>query len=355
MKNLLTLIAILISVSGSAQFYQPYYNSVDWSTDMYVNNSGKPAINAPKVSRAFDSSMRFHWYVKSMYFDTLRSNTPADPTGVDRIMWHRMSDGKLMFSLASGWYNKNQVDSGMLLRQTFADTSWDATKSWVNSRGFLTSFTEVDPTVPANVKAITAGNITSWNNKFDVPTGTISQVVLGNGTLGALPPNIDTSSLSNRIDTKLNKTDTASLSGRINTKMGYADTVSLSNRINGKLTAPTITNSVSRTLNTNFTVSSTKMAFVTYSVTCSATNPLLAGSSTANAFLEYSINSGANWVTVSQQSATSSVALAVAVAITQAQTAPISGWVPANALVRLRTTTTGTATVTYISGQETTF
>ena len=42
---------------------------------------------------------------------------------------------------------------------------------------------------------------------------------------------IDTTSLSNRIDTKLNESDTASLSARINLKLNSTDTSSLSNRI----------------------------------------------------------------------------------------------------------------------------
>lgn len=46
---------------------------------------------------------------------------------------------------------------------------------------------------------------------------------------------IDTLSLSNRIDAKLNKADTASLSSRIDAKLAKADTLSLSNRIDTKL------------------------------------------------------------------------------------------------------------------------
>ena len=46
---------------------------------------------------------------------------------------------------------------------------------------------------------------------------------------------IDTASLSNRINLKLNATDTASLSNRINLKLNISDTASLSNRINLKL------------------------------------------------------------------------------------------------------------------------
>lgn len=46
---------------------------------------------------------------------------------------------------------------------------------------------------------------------------------------------VDTTSLSNRINTKLNASDTASLSNRINTKLNASDTASLSNRINQRL------------------------------------------------------------------------------------------------------------------------
>lgn len=59
---------------------------------------------------------------------------------------------------------------------------------------------------------------------------------------------VDTASLSNRIDLKMSYTDTASLSNRIDLKMNYTDTVSLSNRINLKLNA-TDTISLSNRIN----------------------------------------------------------------------------------------------------------
>lgn len=111
-------------------------------------------------------------------------------------------------------------------------------------------------------------------------------------------------------------------------------------------------NNVARTLNSNYTISTTRDANVSYSVSLSVTNPLLAGASTASAFLEYSTDGGANWITVSQAVNSSSVALTVTVAITQPNTSVISGIIPANALVRLRTTTSGTASVSYVRGQE---
>lgn len=109
---------------------------------------------------------------------------------------------------------------------------------------------------------------------------------------------------------------------------------------------------VSRSVNTNFTISSTKQANVFYSITSSATNPLLAGASSGNAYLEYSTNSGTTWITVSQTGNSNGVGVAVAVALTNGQTSVLSGVIPANALTRIRTVVTGTATTTYVTGQE---
>ena len=45
---------------------------------------------------------------------------------------------------------------------------WDGS-NWVNfTPGYLTSFTEQDPTVPTHVKNITQANINTWNSKSDV-------------------------------------------------------------------------------------------------------------------------------------------------------------------------------------------
>lgn len=215
----------------------------------------------------------------------------------------------------------------------------DTTSKWLGL-GYIPTWASISgkPTIPAaqvNSDWGAVAGVAQILNKPTIPTNT-NQLTNGAGFITGI-----TGSMVN-----------TAIGG---TALKVTDTISLSNRINASFQQPTITNSVARTLNSNFTVSTTKNSFVTYSVTCSATNPLLAGSSTATAFLEYSTNAGSSWITVSQQSATSSVALAVAVAITQAQTAPISGWIPANALVRLRSTTTGTANVVYVSGQETTF
>jgi len=136
--------------------------------------------------------------------------------------------------------------------------------------------------------------------------------------------------------------------------VGSTLSLSLSNSVVLPLNTVTIT-APTRTLNTNFTISTTKNADVFYTVTCSATNPLLVGSSSAMAFLEYSTNAGSTWNIVSQNGNTNSVALAVSVQLTNAQTGVLSGSVPANALVRIRSAISGTASVVLNASQEKTY
>lgn len=113
---------------------------------------------------------------------------------------------------------------------------------------------------------------------------------------------------------------------------------------------PTI-NQVSRNVNSNYTIGN-RQATVYYSIPVTATNPLLAGTSVGTAFLEYSTNAGSSWTAALSTSSSSSVGLAVAIALTTGGSNLLSGVVPANALVRVRTITSGTATVGNFTGQE---
>lgn len=126
------------------------------------------------------------------------------------------------------------------------------------------------------------------------------------------------------------------------------------------LVTPTITvrntaNGNARALNSNFTVDANKEAIVTYTVTCSVTNPLLVGTSSATAFLEYSTNGGSTWNLPSQAGNSSGVGVTVTLQLTNGQTGTLIGVIPQNALTRIRTATSGTATVTYVTGQETVY
>lgn len=113
--------------------------------------------------------------------------------------------------------------------------------------------------------------------------------------------------------------------------------------------------SPSRSLNTNFTVSTDRPAFVAYNVKLEVTNPLLAGSASATATLQYSTNGGTSWTTVNAASAVATVGLTVSVAILNAHEHVVTGFVPAGALVRITSSTAGVGTVTLLRGQEVLF
>lgn len=63
--------------------------------------------------------------------------------------------------------NKSLNDLGIQPAGNYALESEIPTKTsdLTNDSGFITSYTETDPTVPSHVKNITQANITSWNNK----------------------------------------------------------------------------------------------------------------------------------------------------------------------------------------------
>ena len=47
-------------------------------------------------------------------------------------------------------------------------SNWDSAYSWGDHAlvGYLTSYTETDPTVPSHVKSITTTNIANWNTAY---------------------------------------------------------------------------------------------------------------------------------------------------------------------------------------------
>lgn len=106
-----------------------------------------------------------------------------------------------------------------------------------------------------------------------------------------------------------------------------------------------------------FTLSSiANYAIVTYSVTCTVTNPLLAGSSSSVVSCEYSTNGGSSWNPVNSISNTSSVGVTVTLQLTNGQRGLVGGVVPANTThVRVTATNTGTASAAITSTQEAVF
>lgn len=115
------------------------------------------------------------------------------------------------------------------------------------------------------------------------------------------------------------------------------------------LADPVFNTGVIRSLNTNYTISSTKKARVYYTIRIAYNITVLLGS-TGSVDLQYSTNGGSTWITLS----TVSNSLNLGLALTGYNDFPISGEIPANALVRLNSTVTN-ATNTYQKGEEVTY
>jgi len=112
-------------------------------------------------------------------------------------------------------------------------------------------------------------------------------------------------------------------------------------------------NSVTRSIaSSNYTISTTLQAYVNYTIqiSCTAT---IGGAASGSVTLQYSTNSGSTWNTIGTVANSNTVTLAVALNSVTVQTASLSGYIPANALVRMVSATTGTTTNTYLQGYET--
>jgi hypothetical protein len=106
-----------------------------------------------------------------------------------------------------------------------------------------------------------------------------------------------------------------------------------------------------RVLGTAFQPHATKAVLTSYSAKTQVTNPLLAGASTATVTL---LSDAANPPTTERArvEAVSSVGLAVSLALTTANTAPLTYLVPAGHYVRLVSTVTGTGSTAIVSQVE---
>lgn len=179
---------------------------------------------------------------------------------------------------------------------------------WTNNSGYITAITSTN--------VITALGYTPLNYSF---SGTASQYTKGNGTYATFPTNV--SSFAN--------------------DAGYITTSYV----------PTI-NAVTRPINsTTFTPSTTKQATLIYNIqiSCTAT---IGGAAAGSLLLQYSTNGGSSWIDAGTVKNSNTVTLAITLNSVTIQTASISAVVPANALCKMVPTTSGTTTITYISGQE---
>ena len=125
----------------------------------YVPNSRTLTINGT----TYDLSADRNWTIETSG-GTVTSVDMSVPTGFNIAGNPIIDAGTLALSFATGYS----------LPTIANQTNWSTAFSWGNHAlaGYLTSFTESDPTVPSHVKSISTGDITNWNNKLSSFTET---------------------------------------------------------------------------------------------------------------------------------------------------------------------------------------
>lgn len=236
------------------------------------------------------------------------------------------------------------------------------TNQLVNGAGFITSYTETDPiwsaaSVNYRTKAqndllyqpIGSYLTTESDPLFDTKFASKSTTGLAEGSNLYFTTTRARNSISAGAGISYDSStgiisNTGAVTPTFNAGAGISITGTYPN-LTISTVSPTFNTNPVRAVNTNFTVSTTRYSFVSYPLTCTVTNPLLVGSSTADIFLEYSTNGGTSWTSIGRNGNSSAVGLTVSLQLTNGQTGNVFGFIPANALVRIRTVTSGTATV----------
>lgn len=117
---------------------------------------------------------------------------------------------------------------------------------------------------------------------------------------------------------------------------------------------PIINNTPNRPLNTSFQPNSVRGTFGSYTVTVVRNINLANLSASGVVYFEVS-QDNSSWTVINSAGVTSALAVALSVGISDTFQYNIQGMIPKGYYCRLRTTTSGGATVTMSSGQETMF
>lgn len=279
-----------------------------------------------------------------------------------------------------------------------------------NPNGYISSFTETDPTVGAHIKSITTGNITTWNDKswtsitgkpttlsgFGITDGlTSSAAAAAYKPIGYVPgwseiTGKPTTISGYGITDAFTKTQADLLykpigytpsSSEINTALGYTPyngatnpnnyitsaniRTQISALANGGITynsstgaisqtTPAYNNAPGRLLNTSFQPSTVRPTRVSYTVSIATTLSLLNLNSSGSVALQIS-SDNSNWVTINSAGISRTLAVSVSVGLNDTSMLNVAGEIPAAWYCRLVSTTAGGGTVAFTSGQEITY
>lgn len=382
-----------ITPSGLSTVLSNYVTTADLSTGLaskvdvwdfnWTNLSAKPnfasvattgdyndLINKPSIPSVYNPIAGEGIVITGSFPNqTISVDTSESTAGGSAIMYVGKANGAIS-SLQNGINSKEPIiTSGTTSQYWRGDKTWQSlnTSSVLESTNLYFTNSRARSAISLTTTGSGAASYNSGTGVLNIPTPT------GLPALGTanqlLRVNAGASSAEWFTPSFLTGNQTITLSGDVTGSGTTAITATLSNSgvssgtyrssvtvdAKGRVTSatnPTVNNAVSRSISnaagsTNrYTISSTLPAFVSYSITMNFTVTALLSSS-ATVYLEYSIDAGSNWITVSQ--VTTSFGLGLA--LTGSNDMSLSGYIPANALVRLRPATTN-STVSFLTGQE---
>lgn len=151
------------------------------------------------------------------------------------------------------------------------------------------------------------------------------------------------------LESQHNTTNVASDASLASTIATQTTQISSLNSSITALTSPTYNHTPGRSLNTSYQLSTTKRTKVSYTVGVTTALTLINLASSGRVYLEISANNS-TWTSINSAGVTKTVA--VGIAINETQYYNVQGEVPAGYYVRLRSVTSGGATVAFESGQE---
>lgn len=226
-----------------------------------------------------------------------------------------------------------------------------------HSAADIVSGTLATSRLPTLAISQTSGLQAALDSKFTTPAGTTAQYVRGDGSLAAFPAIPGGTVTSITAGTGLSG-GTITTSGTISmpntgTAGSYAN---VTTDAQGRVTAGNNRSqaAAARSLNTAFQISTTRDAWVSYSVQITVTASI-AGGQNGDVILEIASDSGfsANVQTLAISGLGQTYTLAIALQGVQPQTGVVTGYVPAGYYARLRTVNiTGTPAFAFRAGQE---